>query len=139
MENLSHQIATKAVVSKDKLYSFYTYCLFILLFLMISEYKIRRGPTFGPVKYAKEVSHVKHMHADSFLIHPNFSSKFMITWFNLFENPLLIRFQIDRKLNFDPVRTNDHVIDQLIENSLLTWFELMRVDQKWNFEQLMIT
>ena len=24
-----------------------------------------RGPTFGPVKYVKEVSHVKHMHADS--------------------------------------------------------------------------
>ena len=39
MENLSHQIATKAVVSKDKLYSFYTYCLFILLFLIISECK----------------------------------------------------------------------------------------------------
>ena len=30
----------------------------------------------------------------------------MITWLHLFENPLLIRFQIDRKLTFDPARTN---------------------------------
>ena len=32
------------------------------------------GPTFGPVKYVKEVSHVEHMHADSILVHPNFSN-----------------------------------------------------------------
>ena len=37
------------------------------------------------------------MHADSLLIQPNFSSKLMITWLNLFENRFLIRFQIDRK------------------------------------------
>ena len=28
-----------------------------------------RGPNFGPVKYVKEVSHVKHMHANSILVH----------------------------------------------------------------------
>ena len=38
-----------------------------------------RGPTSDPVKYVKEVSHVKHMHAESLLIHPNFSSKSMNT------------------------------------------------------------
>ena len=38
------------------------------------------GPTFGPVKYVKEVSHVQHMHANSILIHTNFSPKLMITW-----------------------------------------------------------
>ena len=49
---------------------------------MISECKIRRGPTFGPVKY---VSHV--MHAKSLLVHPNFSSKLMITGvFDQFES-----------------------------------------------------
>ena len=32
---------------------------------------IRGGPTLGPVRYWKEVSHVKHMHADSLLVHPN--------------------------------------------------------------------
>ena len=41
--------------------------------------EIRGGPNFDPVKYVKEVSHVKYMHADSILIHPNFSSKLMIT------------------------------------------------------------
>ena len=71
----------------------------------------------------------------------------MITWLNLFENPLLIRFQSDQKLTFNPVRTNKsgpkmsfgtihwHVIDKLFENSLLIhlhWFEL---DQKWVFDQ----
>ena len=49
---------------------------------------IRGGPTFGPVKYVEEVSHVKHMHADSLLIHPKLSSKLIITWLNLFEKPL---------------------------------------------------
>ena len=41
---------------------------------------LRGGSTFGPVKYMKEVSHVKHMHADSLLVHSNFFSKLMITW-----------------------------------------------------------
>ena len=41
--------------------------------------EIRGGPNFDPVKYVKEVSHVEHMHADSLLNHPNFSSKLMIT------------------------------------------------------------
>ena len=58
---------------------------------------IRGGPNFDPVKYVKEVNHVKHMHADSLLIHPNFS-KLMITWLNFIETPLLIHFQTDRKL-----------------------------------------
>ena len=40
---------------------------------------VRGGPNFDPVRYMKEVSHVKHMHEDSILIHPNFSSKLMIT------------------------------------------------------------
>ena len=43
------------------------------------EKVVRGGPNFDPVKYVKEVSHVEHMHADSILIHPNFSSKLMIT------------------------------------------------------------
>ena len=60
---------------------------------------------FDPVKYVKDVSHVEH--TDSLLIHPNFSSKLMITWLCLFENPLFIRFQTDRKLTFDPVRTKE--------------------------------
>ena len=64
---------------------------------------LREDPTFGPVKYVKEVSHVKHMYADLLLVHPKFSSKLMITR----GNPLLIRFQTDRKLNFGPVRTNE--------------------------------
>ena len=65
--------------------------------------ELRGGPTLGPVKYAKEVSHVKH-----------------ITW-----------SWIVRKLNFDPVRTNEggskvsfrtihgHVINKLFENLIL--------------------
>ena len=113
--------------------------------------KVRGGPNFDPVKYVKEVSHVKQMHANSNLIHPNFSSKLMITWLNLFENPLLIRFQTDRKLTFDPVRTNESgskmsfrtihcpVIDKLFENSILIQFELTKVDQKWLFELFMVT
>jgi len=40
---------------------------------------LRGGPNFGPVKYVKEVSHVKHMHANSILVHFNFSSKLMVT------------------------------------------------------------
>ena len=40
---------------------------------------VRGGPNFGPVKYVKEVSHVKHMHANSILVHFNFSSKLMVT------------------------------------------------------------
>ena len=44
-----------------------------------NEIGLRGGKTFDPVNYVKEVSHVKHMHADSLLIHPNFSSKLMIT------------------------------------------------------------
>ena len=35
--------------------------------------ELRGGPNFDPVKYVKEVSHVKNMHADSLFIHPNFS------------------------------------------------------------------
>ena len=31
---------------------------------------LRGGPNFDPVKYVKEVSHVKHMHANLILIHP---------------------------------------------------------------------
>ena len=64
---------------------------------------LRGDPTFGRVKYVKEVSHVKHMYADSLLVHPKFSSKLMITR----GNPLLVRFQTDQKLNFGPVRTNE--------------------------------
>ena len=54
------------------------------------------GPTFGPVKFVNEVSHMEHMH-----------TKLMIMWLNLFENSLLVRFQTDRKLNFGPFRTNE--------------------------------
>ena len=50
--------------------------------------KVRGGPNFGPVKYVKEVSHVKHMHANLILVHPNFSSKLMITWLKLTFGPL---------------------------------------------------
>ena len=46
---------------------------------MITWIVLRGGPNFGPVKYVKEVSHVKHMHANLILVHPNFSSKLMIT------------------------------------------------------------
>ena len=56
-----------------------------------------RGSIFWSIKVCEGGSHVKHMHADSLLIHPNFS-KLMITWLNFIENPLLIRFQTDRKL-----------------------------------------
>ena len=88
---------------------------------------LRGGPNFDPVKYVKEVSHVKHMHANSILIHPNFSSKLVITWLNLFENLLLIRFQSVRKLNFDPVQTiinqvTDQFINQVIMNCPKTHF-----------------
>ena len=41
---------------------------------------IRGGPNFDPVKYVKEVSHVKHMHANLILVHFNFSSKLMVAW-----------------------------------------------------------
>ena len=34
--------------------------------------QIRGGPYFGPVKYVKEVGHVKTMHANSILVNPNF-------------------------------------------------------------------
>ena len=50
--------------------------------------ELRRGPNFGPVKYVKEVSHVKHMHTNSLLVHPNFSSKLMITWLKPTFGPL---------------------------------------------------
>ena len=87
------------------------------------------------------------MHADSLLIHLNFSSKLMITWLHFFGNPLLIRFQTDRKLTFDPVRTNEggskvsfrtihsHVIDKLFENPLLVQLHSFELDQKWVFDQ----
>ena len=71
---------------------------------------IRGGQNFDPVKYVTEVSHVKHMHADSLLIHPSFSSKLIITRLNFFENPLLIRFQTDRKLTFDPPQNSSNRI-----------------------------
>ena len=35
---------------------------------------IRGDPNFDPVKNVKDVSHVKHMHANSILIHPYFSN-----------------------------------------------------------------
>ena len=41
--------------------------------------ELRGGTTVDPVLNVKEVGHVKHMHADSLLIHSNFSSKLMIT------------------------------------------------------------
>ena len=44
----------------------------------ILDGKIRGGPNFGPVKYVKEVSHVKHMHVDSILVHHNFSGHVMV-------------------------------------------------------------
>ena len=72
----------------------------------VSRICVRRGTTFDPVLSVKEVGHVKHMHAVSLLIHPNFSPNFMVTCLDLFENSLLIRFQTDRKFTFDPVRTN---------------------------------
>ena len=59
--------------------------------------EIRGGPNFGPVKYVKEVSHV---YANSLLVHPNFSSKLMMTqtyfWstFKLIENSLLVQFEL---------------------------------------------
>ena len=70
---------------------------------MITWIVLRGGPNFGPVKYVKEVSHVKHMHANSFLVYSNLSSKLMITWLN----PLSVHFQTDKKLTFGPVRTNE--------------------------------
>ena len=45
----------------------------------VRDSQLRGGSNFDPVKYVKEVSHVEHLHADSLLIHPNFSSKLMIT------------------------------------------------------------
>ena len=105
------------------------------------------GSNFWSSKVCKGGSHLKHMHADSLLIHPNFSSKLMIMWLNLFEYPLLIRFQIDRKLTFDPVRINKggskveiptihgHVIDKLFENSLLIHLHKFELDQKWVLDQ----
>ena len=39
---------------------------------------LRGGPNFDPVKYVKEVSHAKYMHANSILVHFNFSSKLMV-------------------------------------------------------------
>ena len=92
---------------------------------------LRGGPNFGPVKYVKEVSHVEHMHADLLLIHPNFSSKLMITWLNMFENLLLIRFQTDRKLTFDPVRTNKDVINHVIVNCSKTHFWSTFISSNW--------
>ena len=47
-------------------------------------------------------SHVTH--ALSLLIHQNFSSKLMITWFNLFKIPLLVHFQTARYFAFDSVQ-----------------------------------
>ena len=61
---------------------------------------VRGSPTCGPAKY------VKHVHADSLLIHSYFSSKLMV----------LVRFQTDRILIFRPVRSSN--------------FELMKLDQK---------
>ena len=51
-------------------------------------------------------SPVKHMHAVSLLIHPNFSSNLMVACLHLLENSFLIHFQTVRNLAFDPVRTN---------------------------------
>ena len=105
----------------------------------------RGGTTFDPVKCVKEVSHVKHMHAVSLLIHLNFSSKLMITWLNLFENPLLIRLQTDRKLTFDPLRPNEggmkvfvqFIVTWLINcsNPLFIHLHSFELDQKWVFDQ----
>ena len=69
-----------------------------------------RGSNFWSSKVCEGGSHVNHMHANSLLIYPNFSSKLMITWLNFLnflENRLLIRFQTDLKLTFDPLRTNE--------------------------------
>ena len=51
----------------------------ILGIVRVSLIGLRGGPIFDSVKYVKEVSHGKHVHADLRLVHPNFSSKFMIT------------------------------------------------------------
>ena len=76
-------------------------------FTMDQIYIVRGAPTFGAVKYVKEQSHVNHVHANSLLIHLNFSSKLMIIRLNFIVNRLLIRFQTDLKLTFDPLRTNE--------------------------------
>ena len=82
---------------------------------------LRGGPNFDPVKYVKEVSHVEHMHANLILIHPCFSSKLVITWLNLFQNLILIRFQTVRKLNFDPVWTNEGGSKLSFRTNWVTW------------------
>ena len=71
-----------------------------------------RGYTFWFSKEFEGGIQVKHMHADSLLIHPNFSSELMITWLNFSQTHFWSAFK-------------------MIENSLLIhlyWFEL---DQKW--------
>ena len=95
---------------------------------------VTRGYTFRSSFECEGGSHVKHMHTILLLIHPVFSSKFMVTWLILFDNPILIHFQSDRKFTFDPVRTNkskmkfraiySHVI-------IVTW--LVRTGSKVNF------
>ena len=71
-----------------------------------------RGASFWSSKVCEGGSHVKHMHVDALLVDPNFSSKLMITWLNLFENfwfafklivnSLLIQFKLmqERPVSF---------------------------------------
>ena len=66
---------------------------------------VRGGPIFGPVKYVKEVSHVKHMDANPLLVPPIF------------------------EVNDHVTQTYFWSTFILIENSLLVQFELMKVDQ----------
>ena len=53
---------------------------------------LRGGPTFGLVKYVKEVSHVKHMHVNSLLVTPKF-------FFEINDHAT----QFVRKPTFDPL------------------------------------
>ena len=89
---------------------------------------------------------MNHMHAVTLLIHPNFSSKLMVTCLDVFENSILIRFRTVRNLAFDPVRSSqpnfrgeisnltqsrDHEVFKI---SLLIHLHLFELDQKRDFE-----
>ena len=111
-------LVTAPVIPEDRLVSLphylYLYTINLLTAALLikiiriikNTFILREGTTFDPVLSVKEVGHVKHMHAVSLLIHPNFSPNFMVTCLDLFENSLLIHFQTDRKFTSDPVRTN---------------------------------
>ena len=76
------------------------------LFRFPMVYRSTRGYTFWSSFDCEGGSHVKHMHAVSLLIHPDFFSELMITWPNLFEISTFISSNWIKSGNSNHVITN---------------------------------